>query len=98
MAFNPKFQLYSDRDMDRIFQLLPMSTSDRRVFSEDYAQVKRSQLDTSEILVSLDQRLDVAEVELVVLDGRIDVVEAEIVVIKQRLDDVEAAAYMAVLT
>jgi hypothetical protein len=85
MAFNPKFQLYSDRDMAKALEGMP------RIFQEDYAQVKRGQIDTADKITEIDLRLDSAE-------GRLDVVEADIVVIKKRLDDVEAVAYMALMT
>lgn len=85
MAFNPKFQLYSDRDMAKALEGMP------RIFQEDYAQVKRGQIDTADLLTLYGIRLDDAEL-------RLDIIEADIVVIKQRLDDVEAVAYMALIT
>jgi hypothetical protein len=85
MAFNPKFQLYSDRDMAKALEGMP------RIFQEDYAQVKRGQIDTADKITEIDLRIDATE-------RRLDVVEDEIVIIKQRLDDVEAVAYMALMT
>jgi tetrahydromethanopterin S-methyltransferase subunit G len=92
MAFNPKFQLYSDRDMAKALEGMP------RIFQEDYAQVKRGQIDTADKITEIDIRLDDAEGRLDVVELRLDVVEADIVVIKKRLDDVEAVAYMALMT
>jgi hypothetical protein len=91
MVFNPKFQLYSDKDMARIFESLPMSNSDRRVFSEDYAQVKRSQISNYDVLTEYGIRIANAEDEIIVINERLEVIE-------QRLDDVEAVAYMALIT
>lgn len=91
MVFNPKFQLYSDKDMARIFENLPMSNSDRRVFSEDYAQVKRSQISNYDVLTEYGIRITEAEDRLDVIDERLEIID-------QRLDDVEAVAYMALIT
>lgn len=91
MAFNPKFQLYSDKDMARLFEQLPLSPVDRRVFSEDYAQVKRSQIDNADILTQYGARITETENRLDVIDGRLEIID-------QRLDDVEAVAYMALIT
>lgn len=91
MVFNPRFQLYSDKDMARLFEQLPLSPADRRVFSEDYAQVKRSQIDNSDILTQYGERITITEERLNFIDERLEIID-------QRLDDIEAVAYMALIT
>jgi hypothetical protein len=111
-SVNTTYSIYSDWDLARLFQNLPMPAADKQTFVADYSALKQNQIDTKGSILALNNRVAVAEgritdAELRIADAelrlddaevRLDNIEAELIVINQRIDAVEAVAYMAAIT
>jgi hypothetical protein len=90
-SVNTTYSIYSDWDLARLFQNLPMPAADKQTFVADYSALKQNQLDTKGSIKTISERVADAEV-------RLDSVEAELIVINKRIDEVETIAYMAAIT
>jgi hypothetical protein len=88
---NTTYSIYSDWDLARLFQNLPMPAADKQTFVADYSALKQNQIDTKGSIKTISERVADAEV-------RLDSVEAELIVISKRIDEVETIAYMAAIT
>jgi hypothetical protein len=90
-SVNTTYSIYSDWDLARLFQNLPMPAADKQTFVADYSALKQNQIDTKGSIKTISER--VADAEL-----RLDRIDAELVVINKRIDEVETIAYMAAIT
>jgi hypothetical protein len=90
-SVNTTYSIYSDWDLARLFQNLPMPAADKQTFVADYSALKQNQIDTKGSIKTISERVADAEV-------RLDNVEAELIVINKRIDEVETIAYMAAIT
>lgn len=90
-SVNTTYSIYSDWDLARLFQNLPMPAADKQTFVADYSALKQNQIDTKGSIKTITERVSDAEV-------RLDNVEAELIVINKRIDEVETIAYMAAIT
>jgi hypothetical protein len=90
-SVNTTYSIYSDWDLARLFQNLPMPAADKQTFVADYSALKQNQIDTKGSIKTISERVADAEV-------RLDSVEAELIVINKRIDEVETIAYMAAIT
>jgi hypothetical protein len=90
-SVNTTYSIYSDWDLARLFQNLPMPAADKQTFVADYSALKQNQIDTKGSIKTITERVTDAEV-------RLDKIDAELVVIKKRIDEVETIAYMAAIT
>jgi hypothetical protein len=90
-SVNTTYSIYSDWDLARLFQNLPMPAADKQTFVADYSALKQNQIDTKGSIKTITERVTDAEV-------RLDNVEAELIVINKRIDEVETIAYMAAIT
>jgi hypothetical protein len=90
-SVNTTYSIYSDWDLARLFQNLPMPAADKQTFVADYSALKQNQIDTKGSIKTISERVTDAEV-------RLDNVEAELIVINKRIDEVETIAYMAAIT
>ena len=81
---NTTYTIYSDWDLARLFESLPMQPTDKQTFVADYSALKQNQIDTRGSIRNIL--------------GRLDTLDAQVVVINRRLDDVEAVAYMGLIT
>ena len=90
-SVNTTYSIYSDWDLARLFQNLPMPAADKQTFVADYSALKQNQIDTKGSIKTISERVTDAEV-------RLDNVDAELIVINKRIDEVETIAYMAAIT
>jgi hypothetical protein len=90
-SVNTTYSIYSDWDLARLFQNLPMPAADKQTFVADYSALKQNQIDTKGSIKTIAERVTDAEV-------RLDRVDAELIVINKRIDEVETIAYMAAIT
>jgi hypothetical protein len=90
-SVNTTYSIYSDWDLARLFQNLPMPAADKQTFVADYSALKQNQIDTKGSIKTISERVADAEV-------RLDRVDVELVVINKRIDEVETIAYMAAIT
>ena len=90
-SVNTTYSIYSDWDLARLFQNLPMPAADKQTFVADYSALKQNQIDTKGSIKTISERVADAEV-------RLDNVEAELIVINKRINEVETIAYMAAIT
>jgi hypothetical protein len=90
-SVNTTYSIYSDWDLARLFQNLPMPAADKQTFVADYSALKQNQIDTKGSIKTISERVADAEV-------RLDRVDAELIVINKRIDEVETIAYMAAIT
>jgi hypothetical protein len=97
-SVNTTYSIYSDWDLARLFQNLPMPAADKQTFVADYSALKQNQIDTKGSIKTISERVADAEVRLADAEVRLDSVEAELIVINKRIDEVETIAYMAAIT
>jgi hypothetical protein len=90
-SVNTTYSIYSDWDLARLFQNLPMPAADKQTFVADYSALKQNQIDTKGSIKTISERVADAEV-------RLDRIDAELIVINKRIDEVETIAYMAAIT
>lgn len=90
-SVNTTYSIYSDWDLARLFQNLPMPAADKQTFVADYSALKQNQIDTKGSIKTISERVADAEV-------RLDRIDAELIVISKRIDEVETIAYMAAIT
>ena len=97
-SVNTTYSIYSDWDLARLFQNLPMPAADKQTFVADYSALKQNQIDTKGSIKTISERVADAEVRIDKIDDDILEIREELIVINKRIDEVETIAYMAAIT